>query len=74
MPPIKINVFRDNGQWFGARWIDGEYDGCDALDIPDDATDDDALRAAMDVPLSVDGERTVERVSDIASDIATEED
>jgi len=24
---IKINMYKDSGTWFGARWIDGEYDG-----------------------------------------------
>ena len=61
---IKINVFRDGGEWFGARWIDGEYDGCDSLDIADDATEAEAIEAARTMPLSIDGERTVARVED----------
>lgn len=26
---IRINVYRAGGEGFGARWIDGEYDGCE---------------------------------------------
>lgn len=64
---IKINVYRDGSTWFGARWIDGDYDGCDELDVADDASEEDAFEAARHLPLSVDGERTVARVADIDS-------
>lgn len=62
---IKINIFRDGGEWFGARWIDGKYDGCDSLGVDDDASEDEAREAAMATPLSVDGTRTVACVDDV---------
>jgi hypothetical protein len=64
-PEIKINVLRDGGEWFAARWIDGVYDGCDSLEIDDDASTDDALTAAEHIPLSVDGPRVIRRVDDV---------
>lgn len=67
MASIKINVFRDGSEWFGARWIDGEYDGCDSLEIADDASEAQAIEAAKTMPLSVSGERTINRVEDIDS-------
>lgn len=67
MSSIKINVYRDGLVWFGARWIDGEYDGCDSLDISDDATEAEAIDAAREMPLTVTGERIVSRVEDIDS-------
>lgn len=66
MTTIKINVYRDGGEWFGARWIDGEYDGCDSLDIAEGATEAEAIEAARNMPLNVKGERTVSRVDDVA--------
>ncbi len=62
--PIQINVYRDGGEWFAARWIGGEYDGCDALDLDGDATEAEALGAAREMPLTVDGVRTVTLVPD----------
>lgn len=62
---IRINVFRDGGEWFGARWIDGEYDGCDALEISGEASTAEAISAAQAMPLLVDGERTVAKVDDL---------
>ena len=56
MATIKINVFRDAGTWYGARWIDGEYDGCDSLDV---SSERDALEAARCLPLACAGERIV---------------
>ena len=67
MASIKINVFRDGSEWFGARWIDGEYDGCDPLEIDDSASESDAIQAARDMPLTVSGERIVTKVDDIDS-------
>lgn len=65
MAQIKINVYRAGGKWFGARWIDGEYDGCDEIDIATDATTIEAIQAASDMPLSVAGERVVVRAVDL---------
>lgn len=65
MATIKINVFRDGTEWFGARWIDGEYDGCDSLEISNDASDAEAIEAAQNLQLTVPGERNVTRVDDI---------
>lgn len=42
----KVNVYMSNGQWFGARWAGDEYDGCDALDVPDGAQAHEALASA----------------------------
>lgn len=70
MTTIKINVFRDGSVWFGARWIDGEYDGCDSLEISDDASERDAIEAAANMPLRIDGDRTVSRVDDVDSTTA----
>jgi hypothetical protein len=61
---IKINVYRAGGEWFGARWIDGQYDGCDELDVAADAPESVALAYARDMPLAVDGERVVARTAD----------
>lgn len=61
---IKINVYKSEGKWFGARWIDCEYDGCDALELADDASDAEAIAHAQLMTLSVQGMRTVLRVSD----------
>lgn len=65
MATIKINVFRDGTEWFCARWIDGEYDGCDSLEISNDASDAEAIEAAQNLLLTVPGERNVTRVDDI---------
>jgi hypothetical protein len=59
---IQINIYRAAGTWYGARWIDGEYDGCDALDVAGDASEDEARRAAETMPLAVSGRRDVRRV------------
>lgn len=67
MASIKINVFRAGSEWFGARWIDGEYDGCDSLEIAGDASEAAAIEAAKTMGLSVSGERIVARVADIDS-------
>ena len=67
MSTIKINVYRDGGEWFGARWIDGEYDGCDSLDIDDNSSESEAIEAAETMSLSVSGDRTVRKVDDIDS-------
>lgn len=61
---IRINVYQSGGEWFGARWIDGEYDGCDALEIDGDASEEEAIAHAESMPLIVQGLRTVERVED----------
>lgn len=62
---VRINVFRDSTEWYAARWIDGEYDGCDSLDIDDSATAAQAAAAALAMPLSSDGEREVASVADV---------
>lgn len=65
MRTIRINIYRDSGVWFAARWVDGEYDGCDALGCDDNATEGEACEAAMTMPLVVKGERVVCRVPDL---------
>jgi hypothetical protein len=65
MSTIKINVYRDGSTWFGSRWIDDEYDGCDDLDVVDGATEAEAIAAAEAMPLLVGGERIVRRADDI---------
>jgi hypothetical protein len=62
---IKINVYKDGGAWYAAQWIDGEYDGCDALDVDDDASDAEAIACAGTMPLSVSGVREIKRVVDV---------
>ena len=64
---IRIHIYRSAGEWFGARWIDGEYDVCDSLDIDDEATTEQAIDAAMAMPLAVEGMRSVVRVADVGS-------
>lgn len=32
MTSTTINIYQDAGEWYGARWIAGEYDGCDVID------------------------------------------
>lgn len=61
---IKINIYRSSGQWYGARWIGGEYDGCDEMDIDGGASEIEAAAAARTMPLTVDGEREISRVED----------
>lgn len=61
---IKINVYRVGSMWFGARWIDGEYDGCDPLDVAGDATEAEAIAEAHAMRLGVEGPREVVRVAD----------
>lgn len=67
MRDIKINVFRDGGEWFYALWIDGEYDGSGSLEIDASSSDEKALEAAQCMRLNVrrEGTRTVERVGDL---------
>jgi hypothetical protein len=64
MTNIKINVYKAGGEWFGARWIDGEYDGCDELGCDGDASDAEAIAHAESMPLAVSGARVVCRVAD----------
>lgn len=47
----QINVYRDGGTWYGARWWDGEYDGCDELGIPDSSSEADAFHVARTMVL-----------------------
>lgn len=61
---IEINIYRSAGAWYGARWIGGEYDGCDALDVADDAAEAEARVAAETMPLASGGARSVRRVAD----------
>ncbi len=61
---VVINIYRAGGRWFGARWIDGEYDGCDELDVADGASEEVALDEARGMPLLVRGERQINRVAD----------
>lgn len=65
MKTIEINVYKSGGVWFGARFIGGEYDGCDELGCEDDCTDNEALAVARKMPLMAVGERTVRRVDDV---------
>ena len=62
---IQINIYRSAGTWFGARWIDGEYDGCDEPPVGDDADDAAATESALSMPLAVSGQRQVTRVDDV---------
>jgi hypothetical protein len=64
---VKINVYRDGTEWFAARWIDGEYDGSDSLEISDDASDAEAIEAAEALMPQVSGQRLIARVEDIDS-------
>jgi len=61
---IKINIYRASGTWYGARWIGGEYDGCDELPVGDAATETQARTAAERMHLAVSGPRTIVRVED----------
>ena len=69
MQTIKINVYKAAGEWFGARWIGDEYDGCDPLGIDSEASDAEAIAFAALMPLSKADEtpRTVQRVADVDS-------
>ena len=62
---VKINVYRDGGEWYAARWIGGEYDGCDTLEIDATASEAEALDAAHAMALRVGGPRDVRRVPDV---------
>jgi len=48
---IKINVYKSGGEWFGARWIDADYDGCYELAVESSASVAEALAHAMLMPL-----------------------
>lgn len=61
---ITINIYRTAGAWYGARWIDGEYDGCDELPVEGDASEAEARAAALTTPLTASGDRAVTRVRD----------
>lgn len=63
MSQIKINIYRDGSAWFGARWIDGDYDGCDELPCDGDVSAAEAIECAEQMPLAASGDRTVTRVS-----------
>lgn len=63
---IRINVYRTAGEWYAARWINDEYDGCDELSCDGDASEEEAIECAKTMPLGVAGERTVRRVDDVA--------
>ena len=63
---IQINIYRSGGEWFGARWTDGEYDGCDELPCDGDASETEATECARTMPLNVQGERNVTRVADVS--------
>lgn len=60
----KINIYKSGGKWFAARWIGGEYDGCDALDVAPSATTAEAREAARTMPLRSVVEREINRVED----------
>ena len=40
---VRVNVYKSGGEWFEARWIDGKYDGSDAIDIDCDASEADVI-------------------------------
>jgi hypothetical protein len=61
---IRINIYRAGEAWYGARWVNGEWDGCDELDVPAGATEQEAREEALRMPLRTKGERTVTRVED----------
>lgn len=50
---IKINVYEQGGDWFGARWVDGKYDGCDELDLPAGAGAAEAIAYAAIMPMAL---------------------
>lgn len=62
-----INVYRAGGIWYAARWIDDEYDGCDELDVPDDASESDAIHEASTMPIVGVTSRTVSLVDGVSS-------
>lgn len=63
---IQINIYRSAGVWYGALWINGEYDSCDELPCDDDASEAAAIECAEQMPLTVDGARIVTRVADVS--------
>lgn len=54
---IKINVYKADGNWFTARWVNQEFDGSDLLDISPNATPREARQAALEMPLTIQGGR-----------------
>lgn len=66
---IQINIYRTRDGWYGARWIDGEYDGCDALDCDPGSSAAEAIAFAQEMPLRVTGTRSVNRVSDVGEPV-----
>lgn len=59
---IEISIYLCEGEWYAARKVDGEYDGCDALGITDEVSEAEAIAVAMAEPLLIAGERVVRRV------------
>lgn len=45
------NIYTVDGAWYGARWVDGEYDGCDDLDTDSETEARKAARFIMDAPV-----------------------
>jgi hypothetical protein len=61
---IKINVYKADGNWFTARWVNREFDGSDPLDISPNATSREARQAALEMPLTIQGEREIHVIVD----------
>lgn len=59
------NVYRDGEVWCHATWIDGEFDSSDPLDVPDEATEAEAMQAAREMLAGRVREHDVNRVSDV---------
>jgi len=45
----QINIYRSNGEWCFAAFIDGEFDVSDTLDVAVDATATEATEAAQNL-------------------------
>lgn len=61
---IKINVYKADNNWFSTRWVNQEFDGSDPLDIPSNASPREAHQAALEMPLTIQGEREVHVIVD----------
>ena len=62
---IQVNVYRSRGSWFGALFLDGEFDSCNELPCDGDISEADAISVAETMPLTISGDRSVARVADV---------
>jgi hypothetical protein len=61
----QVNIYKSQGEWCMAAWIDGEFDMSEALDVADDATEAEVRAHLNDTYTGWPSPVTVSRVADI---------